>query len=258
MANENENNTVMRGINSRVFCRSFFLETLWNYEKLQNVGFVYCIYPALERLYPDSQERLEAMKRHMGKVNTHPLMGPVLVGVSARLEQEKGESAVPTSRGPVMNALAALGDRIFWVHVKPLAAIGGILGCMCFMDSLVGSVVFLLVYNVPHFLVRSRGFAYGWQEGIAVLARFRTNRVDRVILTMGWAISLGLGIVTGAVVLSSFPTGVICESLDEEHIKTAAIGIAGITGFWAVSKGLSVELALYSLAVVTLILVFCF
>lgn len=37
---------VMRGVNRRAFGRSFFLETLWDYEKKQHLGFSFCIYPA--------------------------------------------------------------------------------------------------------------------------------------------------------------------------------------------------------------------
>ncbi len=39
----------MKGANCRVFGRSFFLETLWNYEKMQNLGLSFCVYPAGSR-----------------------------------------------------------------------------------------------------------------------------------------------------------------------------------------------------------------
>ncbi len=47
--------TSMKGVNIQVFLRGFFLESLWNYEKMQNIGFVICIFPALRRLFRDER-----------------------------------------------------------------------------------------------------------------------------------------------------------------------------------------------------------
>ncbi len=218
------------------------------------MGFVYSMDPVLERLYPDTRDRQEATRRHLDGVNTHPLMGPMLVGVSARLEQEKGGTAVRSYRVPVMTALAAQGDRIFWGHVRPLAAIAGVMGCLCFRDSLVGSLVFLLVYNAPHLLVRGRGFASGWQKGMGVLAVFRSPLVERLISMTGRAVALGLGVVTGALVLKASATGWKLEPSSVDLITLGTIGISGGIGSWLVWKGLAVELAIYALVLVTLML----
>ena len=155
----------MKGVNRRACVRSFFLETLWNYEKMQNLGFSFCIYPALERLYPDQNDRKGAVSRHLEAVNTHPSMAPLLAGLTARLEHDLEPATVIPYRKRVMSALAADGDRIFWTHVKPLAAVWASLVSFCLFGSALGSALLLVVYNVPHLVMRAGGFRWGWKDG---------------------------------------------------------------------------------------------
>lgn len=193
----------MKGVNRRAFGRSFFLETLWNYEKMQNLGFSFCIYPALERLYPDQNDREAAVSRHLEAVNTHPSMAPLLAGLTARLEQDLEPATVIPYRKRVMSALAAHGDRIFWTHVKPLAAVWASLVSFCFFGSALGSAFLLVAYNVPHLVMRAGGFKWGWHKGLQVLQVFKSPRMDAAMLVMRVATALGLGLLAGAVVLAS-------------------------------------------------------
>jgi len=190
----------MRKVSVKVLWRSFFLETLWNFEKMQNVGFSFCIHPALEKLYPEAQERKQAIERHLDTVNTHPAMGPLLAGLTARLEHDLQPARIIPYRKRVMSALAAHGDRIFWGHVRPLAAVVGVAVGLCFPDSMVGGVALLVIYNLPHLCVRTRGFGVGWREGLDVLRTLNSTRVEIAARLMRRAIALVLGLVTGALV----------------------------------------------------------
>ena len=193
----------MNGVKVRVFWRSFFLETLWNFEKMQNVGFSFCIYPAMEKLYPGEQERKQAIERHLDTVNTHPAMGPLLAGLTARLEHDLPPTSIIPYRKRVMSALAAHGDRVFWGHIRPLAAVVGVALSLCFHDCLVGSIALLLIYNLPHFGVRIFGFGKGWREGLAVLRSLNAARVEAVVRLVRRGIALVLGVVTGTLVASA-------------------------------------------------------
>ena len=42
----------------RVLWRSFFFQAANNYERMQNVGFAYCMLPALRKLYTGSTSTL--------------------------------------------------------------------------------------------------------------------------------------------------------------------------------------------------------
>jgi mannose PTS system EIID component len=216
----------MKGVNRRAFGRSFFLETLWNYEKMQNLGFSFCIYPALERLYPDQNDRKVAVSRHLEAVNTHPSMAPLLAGITARLEHDLEPTTVIPYRKRVMSALAAHGDRIFWTHVKPLAAVWASLASFCFFGSALGSALLLVVYNVPHLFLRAGGFRWGWEDGLQVLQAFKSPRAEAAMLVMRGTIALGLGLLAGAVVLASSRS---CEgTMAQLTFAACLLGVGGI------------------------------
>lgn len=193
----------MRGVNRRVFWRSFFLETLWNYEKMQNVGFVFCLYPVLERLYPSVRVRRNAATRHLETVNTNPFLGPLLIGLTARLENDLELSTVMVYRKRVMTTLAAHGDRIFWSHLRPLAAVCGCLMCLWFFGSVVGGLAFLTLYNVPHLLIRALGFRYGWKEGLPILPRFHSAKVESAFTAVRLTLCVVLGLLAGSLLAAA-------------------------------------------------------
>ena len=64
-----------------IFLRTFFLQALWNFERLQNVGFLYILYPVLKNLYPNKEKRKEVLLRHIGFFNTNPYMVTVIVAM---------------------------------------------------------------------------------------------------------------------------------------------------------------------------------
>ena len=42
-------------IKNFIFLRTFFLQALWNFERLQNIGFLYILYPVFKSLYKDKE-----------------------------------------------------------------------------------------------------------------------------------------------------------------------------------------------------------
>ncbi|AFM26683.1 phosphotransferase system, mannose/fructose/N-acetylgalactosamine-specific component IID [Desulfomonile tiedjei DSM 6799] len=189
----------MRGVNRRVFERSFLMEVLWNYEKKQNIGFVFCFFPALERLYPDEEERREAIRRHLEPVNTHPSMGPLLAGLTARLEHDLEPSTIIPYRKRIMATLAAYGDRFFWSHLKPLAAVCGTLFGFLFFGSVVGIVILLATYNLPQFFLRGRGFLMGWTEGLQILQILKSPGIAAIVASARDVLAVALGLLTGLI-----------------------------------------------------------
>jgi len=228
-----------------VLWRSFFLETLWNFEKMQNVGFSFCIYPVLKKLYPGAQERRLAVERHLETVNTHPAMGPLLAGLTARLERDLPQSSIIPYRKRVMSALAAHGDRIFWGHVRPLAAVAGVALSLCFPDSMVGSVALLFIYNLPHLCVRTAGFGKGWREGLTMLRSFHSARVETAVRMMRRAISLLLGLVTGALVASAGQAGGGTSWHQVKADVAVCLVILGTCAFMLMRKDVSLSVLIY-------------
>jgi mannose/fructose/N-acetylgalactosamine-specific phosphotransferase system component IID len=197
--------------NSRIFRRSFFLETVWNYERMQNIGFVFCIYPVLKMLYPDDLERREAAARNLQSVNTHPSLGPLLVGLTARFERDFEPSTAMTYRKLAMVALAARGDHFFWGHLKPLASICSVLTSLFFFGTFLGSAVLLLIYNIPNMWVRWIGFRQGWRNGLGIIEVLKSPRFDKATNIIRCAITFFAGLSSGLLLLYASGSGSITD-----------------------------------------------
>lgn len=153
---------------ARVFLRSLFLQASWNPQGMQNLGFAYALAPALTELYPDPNERAQAMLRHLEFFNCHPYLAAGILGGSVELEERiAARTAPPESAAQFKRALgppfAALGDGFFWLALRPAAALTAavlqpLLGLGCVL-------VFLLLYNGVHLSARIWLFSRGYQLG---------------------------------------------------------------------------------------------
>jgi len=142
-----------------------FLHAAWNFERLQNVGFLYAIYNLLRRIYDKNKYGLiGAINRHISFFNTHIFFASAAVGVIAKLESdikeddEKKNAEIESTKMGIMGPLAAIGDSLFWSGLKPLALLlgAGIIFLTGFsMKSLTGGVIVsLAVYNIPRLIIK--------------------------------------------------------------------------------------------------------
>lgn len=162
----------------KTFWRSFPLQACFCYERMQNVGFAYQMIPILKKLYPEKEEASEALKRHLTFFNTTPAVVTFITGVCIALEEEfkkakdSGEefdvesiSAVKTA---LMGPLAGIGDSFFWGSFRIIGA--GIGASLALKGSILGAILFFLIYNIPHLFVRYQGLKIGYKSGVNFLA----------------------------------------------------------------------------------------
>ena len=64
---------------NQVFWRSFGLEWSWNYERQMNMSYCYSMLPVIKKLYPNKEDQVAAMKRHLEFFNTTPQLATLLV-----------------------------------------------------------------------------------------------------------------------------------------------------------------------------------
>lgn len=107
---------------ARVFIRTFFLQSAWNFERMQSVGFAFAVEPALKQIYGRTDSLRDALRRHLELFNTHPYLAGLLIGMTARYEEESAK-AEPGKRDELHRRIAELKERMS----GPLAAIGD--GC---------------------------------------------------------------------------------------------------------------------------------
>ncbi len=178
----------------RMALRAELLQATFNYERQQGLGWAFCLEPALERLVLDPALRRERLAEHTAYFNTQPTLASLALGAVARLEQERAlDPAARDEVGHVKavlgSALAALGDRLFWFTLRPLAACLGVL--LASAGSWTGAAALWLCYNLLHQSVRVMGVDWGYREGPAVLGerlRRRFERTTRLLAVLGTAL----------------------------------------------------------------------
>ena len=72
---------------NQVFWRSFGLEWSWNYERQMNMSYCYSMLPVIKKLYPNKEDQVAAMKRHLEFFNTTPQLATLILGISAAMEE---------------------------------------------------------------------------------------------------------------------------------------------------------------------------
>ncbi|MDR1418090.1 MAG: PTS system mannose/fructose/sorbose family transporter subunit IID [Endomicrobium sp.] len=175
----------------KMFIRSFFLQALWNFERMQNIGFIYILKPFLDKVYIDKKSKQEALMRHTGYFNTHPYMAPLLIAIVANLEKEKSISkndSFDTNgiKNQMAGPLAAIGDPLFFGMLRPLVACLSILVMLFFMKftdqnfqryAIFVPIIFIVIYNSFHIACRSWLMFIGFKlskNSLSVISNIKT------------------------------------------------------------------------------------
>jgi PTS system mannose-specific IID component len=147
--------------------------------------------PVLRRVHPPGK-RTAALKRHLGYFNTHPVLAGLVLGAASRLEERRARGEdVPEERIEIVkralaSPLAALGDPLFWVTLRPLSGLLGVLaiGVLAPPDMgepdwrvLLCPLVVLLAYNAVALPFRVSGVARGYSRGEQPLELIRSLRL---------------------------------------------------------------------------------
>ena len=191
----------MKGVGWRVFLRSFLIEIMWNYPRMQNVGFTFCLLPALDRLITDEKRRKEVTLRQIESGNTNPAFAPMCIGAISRLEEEDSAQNPAQIKKRLMSTLAAQGDRIFWGILRPVSSLISVSIAMMSSSYLLAPIIALLIYNVPNVVIRYVGFHAGWDDGVEVVRRFKSRWVEESVSVIRGLVFLCSGSVTAVALI---------------------------------------------------------
>lgn len=180
-----------------VFLRSMALEANFNFETCQNTGFAFSMVPVLRKLYHTRDSMAAALKRHLQFFNTSPYGSTLILGITSAMEQQNSASAdfdsnsINTVKLGLMGPLAGVFDSLFWGTLRVIAA--GIGTSLALKGNIAGPVLFILIFNVPHLVLRYYLTIMGYRQGNKFLQKIAgSNVMDR--LTGGAAI-VGLMVV---------------------------------------------------------------
>lgn len=169
---------------NELFWHSFLLENCYNYERQQALGFAIAMWPAIKRYYHTKEDQGEALVRHMAIFNTTPHLVSSISGIATVMEKEASEnpdfdkSIINNVKVGLMGPFAGIGDSFFWGTLRIIASGIGI--SLAQQGSFLGAILFLLIFNVPHVLIRYYGTLFGYKSGTSLM----NNAKDSGVLQM--------------------------------------------------------------------------
>ena len=224
-----------------MFLRSLFVQSSWNFRRMQNVGFAYSMIP-LARKFGENKERISGiLTRHVQSFSSHPYLTGAIIGSAAKLEESSESDNCPEAlrlKETLMAPYAAMGDPFFWGGLKPLSSVAGVI--LALEGLLVAPLFFLLVYNSIHLWVRVRGFTEGYLDGKGGISFLSAIDLPGKTRMLKWVTTFFLAILCAVFVNSSFP-------LADFPWGVAMGGTFALVllCFWLVSRGISSLAVLY-------------
>lgn len=156
----------------KMFLRSYFLLSSFNYERMQNGGVAYTLIPAIKKLYSSKADRVAALKRHLEFFNTHPFMANPIFGVTLALEEERAnganvdDAAISGVKIGMMGPLAGAGDPLFWFTLRPIMLSLG--ASLAVSGNVAGPFVFFILWNIMAAAVKWYTQEFGYRAGTAI------------------------------------------------------------------------------------------
>ena len=242
--------------------RSIEIQALLTPERMQGVGFGFALLPVLRRLYLVKEDLGRALSRHLSYFATHPVLSGYVLGVAARLEERRaggepiGDGEIDAVKRSLASPLAALGDPLFWVTLRPLAGLVGVLGVAILpgvemvgpdVRVLLCPLLVLLTYNAVALPFRipavARGYALADRPGDLL----RSLHLAEWHVVMARTGSFSYGVLLALAWLSlDFGSNAWGMDASTRMVSLAPLLIGGLIGFAALARwpGRGVEVGL--------------
>lgn len=195
----------------KVFWRSFTMEWTWNYERQANLGYGFAMVPILEKLYKDKpEEKAEALQRHLEFFNTTPHVSTLILGISSAMEEQNSTqedfdtSSINNVKVGLMGPLAGVGDSLLWGTLRIIAT--GIGTSLALQGNILGPILFLLIFNIPHIILRYICMMGGYKLGAGFLSKMQQGGLmDKVTYGASIVGLMSIGAMIATMVTVNIP-----------------------------------------------------
>lgn len=156
---------------NRMFWRQMTGMSEMTYVRLEGPGFGWALMPFLRKVYKDDDEAyFDAVQRNMMYFNTNYAFLPLIQGIVMSMEKQNAKHPSDSINEQVnglkvglMGPLAGLGDSFFVGTLRVIAA--GVGMSLAMKGSILGALLFLLIYHIPFYLIRYYGGIAGYSLG---------------------------------------------------------------------------------------------
>lgn len=179
MTTSNENVITKKDL-QKMFWRSLPMEFSWHYERQMHMGFAFMVAKGLEKIYKDDKKGLsEALERHLEFFNITPHVSPFVGGIVLAMEEMNAKdpnfdtSSINAVKATLMGPLSGIGDSLLLGTLRVLAI--GIGASLAVQGSVLGPILFLLIFNVPAFALRYFCSMKGYELGANYLTKIQQS-----------------------------------------------------------------------------------
>lgn len=130
----------------------------------------------LKKIYANDPHRyLESLKRNSQFFNTNQHLAPFIMGLTLSMEKENAAnpnfdtSSINGIKVALMGPFAGVGDSFFYGVLRIIAT--GIAIGLASQGNPLGPLLFLLIYNIPSYLLRYYGGVMGYRLGSKYIRR---------------------------------------------------------------------------------------
>ena len=176
----NENTVITKKDLKKMFWRSLPMEFSWHYERQMHMGFCTMISAGLRKNYKDDPEGLKkALHRHLEFFNITPHISTFVGGITLAMEEMNAkkedfdESSINAVKAALMGPLSGIGDSIMLGTLRVIAV--GVGTSLALQGSILGPILFLLIFNVPAFILRYFCAMKGYELGVSYLEKIQKS-----------------------------------------------------------------------------------
>lgn len=189
-------------------------------------GFMWSLWPAIERFYPTKEQRADALKRHSMWYNITSNVGTFCMGLVAAMEKENAEKpdfdthSIDSVKTSLMGPMSGIGDAIFWGVLRVIAASVGMSLCAG-NGTILGPIVFLLIYNIPSWLCRWYMTVLGYRVGSSFITKLYDSGLMGILTKLAGILGLlMIGAMTASFVKFSTVLSIPLPQGDPVMIQT--------------------------------------
>lgn len=224
------------------------MEYSQNYPRQMHLAFCMMIEKCLRKIYKDDPEGYAAaLTRHVAFFNITPQLAPFVGGIAVSMEEKVATgdldgSAVDSVKAALMGPLSGIGDSIFLGCIRVIAVAVG--ASLASSGSILGPILYFLIYNIPTFLVRIFGARLGYNLGFSFLSNAeKSGLMDKIMYAAGIVGTMVIGAMSSDMFWATLPTkigsGDSATTLQEilDGIMPGMLGIAALgIYYWLLKK----------------------